>query len=107
MLRFILHYGIHFILPILVGLIFFKEHRLKIILILLGGILIDVDHLWANPIFDPHRCSIGYHFLHTYWAIALYCALFFYKRTRIIGLALLIHILADSVDCWLMILDVH
>ncbi|MCG2459599.1 DUF6122 family protein [Flavobacteriaceae bacterium F89] len=106
MLRFILHYGIHFILPIFVGIIFFKEHRLKIILILLGGILIDVDHLWANPIFDPDRCSIGYHFLHGYWAIALYLALFFYKRTRIIGLALLIHILADSVDCWLYSLPI-
>ncbi len=103
MFRFILHYGIHFILPILIGLIFFKEHRLKVILILLGGILIDVDHLWANPIFDPNRCSIGFHFLHSYWAIGLYFVLLFYKPTRIIGLALVIHIFADSVDCWLMI----
>ena len=103
MLRFFIHYGIHFILPILIGWIFFREHRLKIILILLGGILIDVDHLWANPIFDANRCSIGYHFLHSYWAIAVYFVLFLYKPARIIGLALLIHILADTVDCWLMV----
>lgn len=103
MLRFFLHYGIHFILPIFIGLIFFRKHRLKIILILLGGILIDIDHFWANPIFDSHRCSIGYHFLHSYWAIAVYFALFLYKPGRIIGLALLIHILADTVDCWLMV----
>ena len=99
MLRFILHYGIHFLLPVIIGLLFFKENRLKIILILLAGILIDLDHLLATPIFDPNRCSIGFHPLHSYWAIVLYVLLLGWKKTRIIGLALLIHILADLVDC--------
>ncbi|HZJ18970.1 MAG TPA: DUF6122 family protein, partial [Pricia sp.] len=58
MFRFIVHYGIHFLVPIAIGLLFFKEHRLKVILLLLTGIVIDVDHLWADPIFDPERCSI-------------------------------------------------
>ncbi len=102
MLRFCLHYGIHFILPIIIGLVFFKEHRLKITLILLAGIILDLDHLWADPIFDPSRCSINFHPLHTYWAIASYLLLLFFAKTRVLGIAFLIHILADTVDCYLM-----
>lgn len=102
MLRFILHYGIHFIAPIVIGIVFFKDNRVKVILLLLAGILIDVDHILASPIFDANRCSIGFHPLHSYWAIIAYCILPFFKKTRIIGLALIIHIIADMVDCQLM-----
>ena len=102
MLRFFLHYGIHFIAPVLISILFFKEHRLKVVLILWAGILIDVDHLLADPIFDPNRCSINFHPLHTYWAIGVYFALLFFKKTRVLGLALVLHIIADTVDCWLL-----
>ncbi len=70
--------------------------------ILLLGIVIDVDHLWASPIFDSGRCSIGHHFLHGYWAIMVYSVLPFFKQTRLLGLALLIHIIADILDCLLL-----
>ncbi len=99
MTRFILHYGIHFLLPILIGLLFFKKQQWVVIIILLCGILIDVDHLLANPVYDPDRCSLGYHPLHSYWIMPVYLLLFVNRKTRIIGLALLIHILADAVDC--------
>jgi len=99
MLRFLLHYGTHFIVPILIGLIFFKNNQKKVILILLAGILIDVDHVFANPIFDPNRCSINFHPLHSYWAIGIYAMGLLFKRSRIIAIGLLIHILADLVDC--------
>ncbi|MDT0607002.1 DUF6122 family protein [Croceitalea rosinachiae] len=99
MLRHILHYGIHFIVPIAIGLFFFKKDQLKIILILLASMLIDLDHLLANPIFDSNRCSVNFHPLHSYWAIAIYLILTYLKKTRILGLGLLIHILADLVDC--------
>ena len=33
---------------------------------------VDLDHLLADPIFDPHRMSIGFHPLHSYPAIAVY-----------------------------------
>lgn len=102
MLRFLVHYGIHFLVPVLVGFYFFKDNRLRAILILLAGIVIDVDHLLATPIFEANRCSIGFHPLHSYWAIALYVVLFFFKKTRLVGLALLIHIVADISDCLLM-----
>jgi hypothetical protein len=102
MLQSVLHYGIHFLLPLAVALIFFKTHWIKAYLIMLCGMLIDLDHLLANPMFDPNRCSINFHPLHTYYAIAIYVLLLFPKKTRLIGLGLVIHILADTVDCWMM-----
>jgi len=102
MLRFFLHYGIHFLVPITIGLVFFKKNQLKAILILLAGILIDIDHVLANPVFDPNRCSINFHPLHSYWAIVIYIGLFGFKKTRLLGLGLLIHIIADLIDCSLI-----
>ncbi|MEP0213723.1 MAG: DUF6122 family protein [Cellulophaga sp.] len=99
MLRFCLHYGIHFIVPILIGYFFYKEQRSRAIIILLAAILIDLDHLLATPIFEANRCSINFHPLHTYWAMVVYIGLLFFKKTRIFGIALLLHMLADIVDC--------
>lgn len=99
MLRLIAHYGIHFLVPIAIGYFGFPKRRVFAITILLAGIVIDMDHLWASPIFDPDRCSIGFHFLHSYWAIGLYALLLFFRKTHIFGLALMLHILADLVDC--------
>ena len=102
MLREVLHYGIHLLLPVLIGVLAYPGRRQKAVLILLSGLLIDLDHLLADPVFDPNRCSIGFHPLHSYLALGIYTALLFQKQTRIFGIALLIHILADSVDCWLL-----
>jgi predicted cobalt transporter CbtA len=102
MLRFTLHYGIHFLVPVAIGLLFFKERKKRVILILLSAILIDADHLLATPVFDPNRCSINFHLLHQYWAIAMYFVFLFVKPLRIVGIGLLIHILADWTDCLLM-----
>ncbi|WP_136467167.1 DUF6122 family protein [Flagellimonas onchidii] len=102
MFRLIIHYGIHFIVPVLIAFIFFKEKKLKTLLILLAGMSIDLDHLLATPIFDANRCSIGFHPLHSYLAIIIYCTLPFFRSTRILGLGLIIHIIADIVDCLLI-----
>ncbi|WP_276390142.1 DUF6122 family protein [Eudoraea chungangensis] len=102
MLRFILHYGFHFIVPIAVGLFFYRKNTVLVVTILLSAIIIDMDHLWADPVFDPNRCSINFHPLHSYLAIGVYFVLFLLRKTRIIGLALLLHILADTIDCYLM-----
>lgn len=69
---------------------------------MLLGFLIDVDHLLATPIFSPNRCSINFHPLHSYYAIAVYVLLLVPKKTRIIGIGLVIHIIADTIDCYLM-----
>ena len=88
-----------FLVPIVVAYLIYRKDFLKATLILLAGIIIDVDHLLANPVFDATRCSINFHPLHSYWAIGCYIILFSVKKTRIWGLAFLIHILADFVDC--------
>ncbi len=102
MMQSFIHYGIHFGLPLVVAFGFFKPIWRKAYIIMILGMLIDIDHLLANPIFDPNRCSINFHPLHSYYAIAAYVLLLLPKKTRIVGLGLIIHILADSVDCWLM-----
>ncbi len=106
MLRFFIHYGFHFIVPFIIGYLFFKKSFLKVSLLLILGILIDFDHLLANPIYDSTRCSIAYHPLHSYIAIIIYIFLFSIKKTRLLGLALLLHILADTVDCVLLFLKI-
>lgn len=64
--------------------------------------LVDLDHLLADPIFDPDRCSIGFHVLHQYWMVFIYFLMLFYPKTKIIGLGLLFHMITDSLDCWMM-----
>lgn len=99
MLRFILHYGIHFGVPLLIALFFYKSQWKKALFIMLLGLLIDLDHLLANPIFDASRCSINFHPLHSYIAIGFYTLLLIPKATRIMSTGLCIHILADTIDC--------
>ena len=60
------------------------------------------DHLLADPIYAPNRCSIGFHPLHTAPAIAVYAGLCVPKRTRLFGIGLIIHIVLDAIDCWWM-----
>ena len=102
MLQTVVHYGCHFLIPLGVALLFFKSQWKMAFLIMIAGMLIDLDHLLANPIFAPDRCSINFHPLHTYYAIAVYILLLIPKKTRLIGLGLVIHIFADVVDCSFM-----
>ncbi len=102
MLRFCVHYGLHFIFPLILALLFYRKKWKTVYLIFLAGMLIDLDHLLATPIFDPNRCSINFHPLHSYYAIAVYVGMLCFQKTRILGIGLLLHILADSVDCWMM-----
>lgn len=98
----ILHYSLHLLAPGLIAWVFFRENWKTAWLIMLGTMIIDLDHLLATPIFDPYRCSVGFHPLHSYTAIGLYPILLFFQKTRVIGIGLLFHILTDLVDCWLM-----
>lgn len=66
---------------------------------MISTMLVDLDHLLADPIYDPGRCSIGFHPLHTYVPIALYGAMSFIQSTRYIGIGLVIHMALDSIDC--------
>lgn len=102
MLQSIVHYGIHFGLPLLVALVFFKSNWKLAYLIMIGGMLIDLDHLLATPVFASNRCSINFHPLHSYYAMVVYVGLLLFKKTRLIGLGLCIHMVADFADCAMM-----
>ena len=102
-----IHYFLHFGLPIFLAIYLQKYSHYKwyiIYLILISTMLIDIDHLLASPIFDSCRCSINFHPLHSYIAIVGYMGLFFYKKTRLISIGLLLHILTDFIDCQLILL---
>ena len=72
---------------------------MRVYLIFLCSMLVDLDHLLADPIFDPTRCSINFHPLHTYYAMVGYALMLVPKSTRILGFALLWHMLTDYIDC--------
>lgn len=86
-------------MPLLVVGIFYRPIWKKAAVLLLLGLIIDADHLLAVPIYDPNRCSIGFHPLHTPWPILFYLVLLIPEKTRIFGLGLCIHIALDMIDC--------
>lgn len=102
-LRFSLHYGMHYLLPFAIAYFFFRKYFWKASLIMLLANLIDLDHLLANPVFAPDRCSIGFHFLHSYIAIVMYALLLAIPKIRIIAIGLIWHIITDFVDCLLLL----
>jgi hypothetical protein len=98
-----IHYFLHLGVPFFIAFVFFKKEWKKAYLILLATMLVDLDHLLANPIFEANRCSINFHVLHTYWAILFYCVLLFFKKPfKIIGIGLLFHMVTDFIDCLMM-----
>ena len=100
----IIHYSFHFLVPGLLSFVLFKKIWKSAWLVMITTMLVDLDHLFANPIFDPERCSIGFHFLHTSYAIGIYILLLFIpnKCIKIIGVGLLFHMFTDYIDCLLM-----
>ena len=71
-----IHIALHVIVPLLVALAFYRGRWRNATVIMLATMLVDIDHVLADPIYDPNRCSIGFHPLHTIPAIAIYAALF-------------------------------
>lgn len=101
-LRPAFHLVLHVIVPLVVARLFWPAHWKRAALWMLAAWVIDLDHLLANPIYAPGRCSIGFHPLHTWPAIAVYAGLTVPKKTRWFGIGLLIHIVLDGIDCLLM-----
>ena len=94
-----LHLGLHFLVPLVVALAFYRSRWIFALAMMLLAFVIDIDHLSADPIYDPTRCSMGFHPLHTLIPVGCYLAIFAHERTRIVGLGLLIHVALDSIDC--------
>lgn len=101
MARFLIHYFLHLVFPAFIAYGFYKKQWLKVYGILVLTMLVDLDHLLAHPIYDPQRCSVGFHPLHSYIAIAVYLLLLLFKRLRIVAAGLLLHIATDYLDCTL------
>ncbi len=99
--RHIVHYALHGMVPFGLGRLFWKENWRKAGFIMFGAIAIDLDHLLADPVFDPARCSIGFHPLHTLWAGGIYIALLTVRswKWRAVAVGCLWHLCADAVDC--------
>jgi hypothetical protein len=96
----LVHYSLHFLFPLFVAVIFFRKDWKKVYFIFLGTMLVDLDHLFANPFFEPNRCSIQFHPLHTYYAMAVYSVMTLFKAPyRWIGIGLLMHMATDTIDC--------
>ena len=102
MTSLILHYSLHFFLPLIIAILFFKKEWKKVYVIMLLTMIVDLDHLLANPIYQADRCSINFHPLHSYYAIALYFIMsFFRKPFNIIGIGLILHMITDFTDCFI------
>lgn len=110
-----LHIAFHFVVPALVAAAIDRDRWLSIWLVLVAAMLVDVDHLLADPVYDPDRCSIGFHPLHTTPAIVAYAAMFVgpvlarrmdalredgaVRLVTLVGLGLLLHMALDGIDC--------
>jgi len=103
-MRFILHYGFHFLVPVGIAKAYDHKHWKQVYLIFLASMLIDLDHLLSHPIYDPQRLSIGHHLLHSYPAIALYTLGLFWRPLRILSFALIFHMFTDLLDYTLLLL---
>ncbi|MCB0704135.1 MAG: hypothetical protein KDC34_02455 [Saprospiraceae bacterium] len=100
MFQTLVHYSLHLLFPGLIAWLFFRKEWKKAWLLMLATMLIDLDHLLADPVFDPNRCSIGFHPLHSFVAIGFYFILAFIPKTRIVAVGLLLHMATDFQDCF-------
>ncbi len=94
-----LHLFLHVAVPALAGWLFYRPQWRPAALKMVAGFVLDLDHLLATPMFDPNRCSINFHPLHTYWAIALYVLLLWPARTRPWAIGFLVHMVLDYLEC--------
>ena len=99
MLRTVVHLTLHVLAPAAVARVGFPRRWVAAWLIMVSTMVVDFDHLLATPVFDPNRCSIGFHPLHTLPAITVYLVLTTVPKTRLVGLGLMIHIVLDGIDC--------
>lgn len=96
-----IHITLHFLIPALVATGFFRRDWKRAYLVMAATMLVDVDHLMAEPIYDAGRCSIGFHPLHRLAFIGIYAALSLIPKTRLVGIGLVLHMALDAIDCQL------
>ncbi|MDJ0641324.1 MAG: DUF6122 family protein [Erythrobacter sp.] len=99
--QFALHYGGHWLVPFVFGAMIWRERWIAAGFTIAAANLIDLDHLLADPIFDPGRCSIGFHLLHGWEAALAYLVLLAIPRwwVRALALGAIWHLMVDYGDC--------
>ena len=93
------HLIVHLALPAAAAFLFFRDRWKSAWIVMVLATVIDADHLLADPVYDPHRCSLGFHPLHTLPAAVFYGLLLLIPAARIFATGLLLHLGADAVDC--------
>ena len=99
MLRTTVHMVLHILVPAAVARLSFSDRWKWAWLVMISTMVVDLDHLLAIPIFNPDRCSIGFHPLHTWPVMAVALVLTALPKTRLVGLGLIIHMALDGLDC--------
>lgn len=98
-----LHYAGHWFVPFAIGWLIWRENWLRAGLLIASANLIDLDHLLADPMFDPNRCSIGFHLLHGWIGAAIYAVMIALRNApwwvRALGVGALWHLAVDYGDC--------
>ena len=98
-MRAVIHLVLHVLVPVTVAGAFFRPRWRRAAFIMLATWAVDLDHLLADPIYSPGRCSIGYHPLHSVPAMPVYAGMIIIRKTRLIGVGLVIHMALDAGDC--------
>jgi hypothetical protein len=98
-LRSIIHILLHFLIPGAIARIAFRRRWEIAWLVMTITLVVDLDHMLAIPAYDPNRCSLGFHPLHSAPAIGIYAATVFIPKLRLIAIGLLVHMLLDWSDC--------
>lgn len=111
-----LHLVLHVVVPVLLAAALYRPRWRSAALWMLAAMVVDVDHLLADPVYDPQRCSIGFHPLHRVSAVAAYVLLVAgtwawarrtggwesrsgLRRAHLVGVGLLVHMALDAIDC--------
>lgn len=105
MVRPILHILLHLLVPGAVARAAFPRRWKFAWAVMVLTLLVDLDHLLAEPVYDPDRCSLGFHPLHSLPAIGLYTLALALPALRIVAVGLLLHMGLDGLDCLWMRLD--
>jgi hypothetical protein len=99
MIRPYLHLLLHLLVPAAVAGLFFRQQFFKAWAIMCATMLVDLDHLLSDPVYDPGRCSIGTHPLHEMVAIGAYSIALLWPKIRLVAIGLIIHMALDGIDC--------
>lgn len=97
--RPVVHLVLHLAVPAAVAWRWWPARPWHAWALMVATLLVDLDHLLAEPLYDPSRCSLGFHPLHSAWALGLYVVAATWRPTRLVGVGLLIHMALDGVDC--------